>query len=147
VLFVAPAVTAIAEALASAHVTGGKLAVARDARLARALAAPGREVIAVGVSPRAAKKLAGALPDAGSLAPGSLDAAIVVDIAAEADDAWEATLRAWCARVRDGGAVVLVDRRGAAIATRRALCAGLSELEQRHAGRSVVTSGLVTHLA
>jgi hypothetical protein len=42
--------------------------------------------------------------------------------------------------------LVLVDRGRAAEASRRALCAGLTELEQRHAGRLVVTSGLVTHL-
>jgi hypothetical protein len=49
--------------------------------------------------------------------------------------------------VRDGGAIVLVDRGRAPEASRRALCAGLSEIEQRHAGRVVVTSGLVSHLA
>jgi hypothetical protein len=48
--------------------------------------------------------------------------------------------------VRDGGAIVFVDRGHAQEASRRALCAGLSELEQRRAGRSVITSGLVTHL-
>jgi len=48
--------------------------------------------------------------------------------------------------VRDGGAIVLVDRGRAPDASRRALCGGLTELEQRRAGRVVVTSGLVTHL-
>lgn len=143
-LFLTPAVTAISDALASAHVSGGRVAIVGDARLARALAAPGREVVPVGLSPRAAKKLAGALPDASSLAPASLAAAIVVDVTADA--AWEQTLRVWCALVRDGGAVVLVDRGRATLATCRALCAGLSELEQRHVGRAVVTSGLVTQL-
>ncbi len=55
-------------------------------------------------------------------------------------------LAAWSAVVRDGGAIVLLDRGRAMAASRCALCAGLSELEQRHAGRAVVTSGLVTHL-
>jgi hypothetical protein len=143
-LFVTPAVTAISEALASAGIREGRLAVARDARLARALAAPGRELIPVGVPARAAKKLAGAIADHSSIEAGSLDAAVLLDVT---DDAgWEATLAAWCRLVRDGGAVILLDRGHAAVATRRALCAGLSELEQRHAGRAVVTSGLVTQL-
>jgi hypothetical protein len=42
--------------------------------------------------------------------------------------------------------IAFVDRGHAPEASRRALCAGLSELEQRHAGRNVITSGLVTHL-
>ena len=136
--------TAISDALASARVDGGRFAVLRDARLARALATPGRELVPVGMSARAAKKLVGALPDASALAPGSLDAAILVDITA--DLAWEQTLRAWCRLVRDGGVVVLVDRGRATEATRRALCTGLTELEQRHAGGAIVTSGLVTQL-
>jgi hypothetical protein len=37
-------------------------------------------------------------------------------------------------------------RSHAAEASRRALCSGLTEIEQRHVGRSIVTSGLVTHL-
>ena len=48
--------------------------------------------------------------------------------------------------VRDGGAIVFVDRGHAPEASRRALSAGLCEIEQRHAGRVVVTSGIVTHL-
>ncbi len=143
-LFLTPAVTAISDALASAHIRGGRVAVVGDARLARALVAPGREIVPVGLSARAAKKLAGALRDASSLAPASLAAAIVMDVTADAG--WEQTLRAWCGLVCDGGAVVLVDRGRATLATGRALCAGLSELEQRRAGRAVVTSGLVTQL-
>ena len=143
-LFVTPAVAAVSDALASARIETGRVAVAGDARLARALAAPGRDVVPVGLPPHAAKKLAGALPDASTLAAGSLDAVIVVDVAA--DRAWEDTLRGWCRLVRDGGALVLVDRGRAVEATRRALCAGLTEIEQRHVGRAVVTSGLVTQL-
>ena len=143
-LFLTPAVTAISAALVSARVAAGRVAVVGDARLARALVAVGREVVPVGVSPRAAKKLAGALPDAASIAPATLAAAIVVNVTTDA--AWDLTLRTWCALVRDGGAVVLVDRGRATLATCRALCAGLSELEQRHVGRAVVTSGLVTQL-
>ena len=71
-------------------------------------------------------------------------AVIGVDIAT--DDGWELTLREWRRVTRDGGAIVFVDRGHAPEASRRALCAGLSEIEQRHVGRTVITSGLVTHL-
>jgi hypothetical protein len=142
-LFVTPAVTAINEALVSASATEGPLVVVGNAKLASALG-EGREVIVVGLSPRAAKKLTNALPDTGTIAGRSCAAVIGIDVTA--DDTWEATLRAWSRCVRDGGAIVFVDKGHAEEASRRALCAGLSEIEQRHAGRSVVTSGLVTHL-
>jgi hypothetical protein len=47
----------------------------------------------------------------------------------------------WLRAVRPGGAVVLVSAPPAAEQSRRALCAGLVDLEQRRAGRLVVTSG------
>ncbi len=142
-LFVTPSVTAIAEALASAH-ADGKLAVVGNAKLATALAGADREITAVALSPHAAKKVTTALADLSAIADRSLDAVIGVDVAV--DDGWELTLRDWQRVVRDGGAIVLVDRGRAPEASRRALCAGLTELEQRHVGRVVVTSGLVTHL-
>jgi hypothetical protein len=142
-LFVTPAVTAITDALASAH-ADGKLAVIGNAKLATALAGPAREVLPVGMSARAAKKLTNALADLSKIEDRSLDAIVGVDIAI--DDGWELTLRDWTRAVRDGGAIVFVDRGHAPEASRRALCSGLTEIEQRHAGRSVVTSGLVTHL-
>jgi len=69
---------------------------------------------------------------------------IGVDVAS--DDDWEAALREWTRVVRDGGAIIFVDRGHASEASRRALCSGLTELEQRRSGRLVVTSGLVSHL-
>lgn len=142
-LFVTPAVTAIAEALASAA-SDGKLAVIANAKLATALAEAKRDVLPIGMSSRAAKKLTNALADLSSIEDRSLAAVIGVDVAV--DDGWEITLREWTRVVRDGGAIVFVDRGHAPEASRRALCAGLSEIEQRHAGRTVITSGLVTHL-
>ena len=141
-LFVTPAVTAITAALSSAR-ADGKVVVIGNARLAAALAAQ-REVIAVGVSPRAAKKLAVTLADTSTIEAGAFAAVIGVDVTG--DDTWSATLREWSRVVRDGGAIVMVDRGHAPEASRRALCAGFTEIEQRHAGRTVVTSGLVTHL-
>lgn len=147
-LFVTPAATAIAEALGDLD---GTVAVVGDAKLAHALAVYGREgparkrtVIAVALPPRAAKKNPTALADLSTVESASLAAVVGIDITT--DDNWAATLRGWAAVVRDGGAVVLVDKGHATEASRRALCAGLSELEQRHAGRAVITSGLVTHL-
>jgi hypothetical protein len=141
-LFVTPAVTAISEALGSANAEG-PIAVIGNAKLATALASK-RDVIAVGLSARAAKKLKNTRDDLSAVEPASLAAVIGIDITD--DDAWPDTLRTWTRAVRDGGAIVLVDKGHAASASRRALCAGLSELEQRHAGRTVITSGLVTHL-
>jgi hypothetical protein len=141
-LFVTPAVTAITEALASAKAEG-RLAVIGNARLATALAA-GREVLPVGLSPRAARKLPTALADLATVAPGSLAAVIATGLAI--DDGWEATIRGWVRVVRDGGAIVVVDRGHPHEASRRALCGGLTEIEQRRAGRAVITSGLVSHL-
>ena len=137
-LFVTPAVTAIGEALASAHATG-TIAVVGHAKIAAALAT-GRTVLVVGLPPRAAKKRPDALPDLSSIEPRSLAAVIGVDV----EDG--AALAEWSRVVRDGGVIILVDRGNAPTASKRALCTGLTELEQRHAGRVVVTSGLVTHL-
>jgi hypothetical protein len=141
-LFVTPTVTAIGDALTSARAEG-TIAVVGNAKLATVLSAT-RDVIPVGLRPRAARKLPRAIGDTLSLEPNSLAAVIGTDITGDA--AWEATLRAWSRVVKDGGAIIFVDRGGAAEASRRALCAGLTELEQRHAGRQVITSGLVTHL-
>jgi hypothetical protein len=141
-LFVTPAATAIMEALGSAKAEG-PLAVVGNARFAKVLGAT-REVIPVALTARAAKKLPKAIADLTSLPPASLAAVIGVDLAINAD--WQATLRDWSRVVRDGGAVVFVDRGHPPEASRRALCGGLTEIEQRRAGRVIITSGLVSHL-
>lgn len=143
-LFVTPAVTAIVEALSSAHAEEGKLAVIGNAKLATALAASKRDVMPIAMSARAAKKLTNALEDLSSVEERSLAGVVGVDVAT--NDGWEAALREWMRVTRDGGAIVFVDRGHAPEASRRALCAGLTEIEQRHVGRTVITSGLVTHL-
>lgn len=142
-LFVTPAVTAIGEALASTKAEG-KLAVVGHAKLAQAMRDTKYEVVPVGISQRAAKRLTNALADLSSIGDRSLAAVIGVQVAT--DDGWEITLKEWTRVVRDGGMLVLVDRSRAPEASRRALCAGLSEIEQRHAGRAIVTSGIVSHL-
>jgi hypothetical protein len=142
-LFVTPAVTAINESLAVLGDRGREVAVVGHAKLATALADK-RSVTPVAITGRAAAKLPNTIADTTSLVARSLDAVIAVDIVD--DDGWRDTLREWTRITRDGGAIVLVDRGHAAEASRRALCSGLSELEQRHAGKTVITSGLVTHL-
>jgi hypothetical protein len=147
-LFVTPAVTAIAEALG--ELGGGadaraQVAVVGHARLATALG-DRYDVLPIAISARAARRLPRALPDPSSLPATSL--AAVVGVEASRAEAWPALLRAWIRVVRDGGVIALVDR-GPALAeeaSRRALCAGLCEIEQRIVGRIVITSGLVTHL-
>jgi hypothetical protein len=136
-------VTAIAEALSSSGATG-KIAVIGNAKIATALAAK-HEIVPVALSARRAKQHPEAVTDVSVLDPRSLGGLVALGIAD--DDAWHAKLEAWSQVVRDGGAIVLVDRGRAAEVSRRALCGGLTELEQRRAGRVVVTSGLVTHLA
>jgi hypothetical protein len=141
-LFVAPSVTAIAEALRSADASG-RIAVVGNARIAAGLARD-HDVVPVGLSKRAAKRHANAVGDVAALGDRSLAAVVALDIADT--DGWHEQLAAWTRVVRDGGAIVLVDRGRAPEASRRALCGGLTELEQRRVGRVVVTSGLVTHL-
>ncbi len=143
-LFVAPAVAAITEALGEVK---GTVAVIGDAKIAQALAAK-HTVIAVGISGRATKKLPKPLAETAvdsvtTIDPSSLAAVVGLNVT---EDGWVETLRAWTRAVRDGGMLVLIDKGHAAEASRRALCVGLTELEQRHAGRAVITSGLVTHL-
>ena len=141
-LFVTPSVIAITEALASAR-ADGPIAVVGNAKLAAALGAS-REVIPVGMSARAARKLRGAVPDLAAVEPASLAAVVGTELAVAAG--WEDTLRAWSRVIRSGGAIVIVDRGRPFEASRRALCGGLTEIEQRRAGRSLITSGVVSHL-
>ena len=145
-LFVTPAATAIIEVLGAAK-AHGPVAVIGNARLAKALGAA-RVVIPVGISARAAKKLPSAIADLSGVAAASLAAVIGAELAVDvaAGDDWPATLRDWSRVVHDGGAIVFVDRGHPHEASRRALCGGLTEIEQRRAGRLIITSGLVSHL-
>ena len=142
-LFVTPAVTEIVEALAAAKAEG-KLAVVGHIRLAVALGA-GRDVIPVALPPRMASGLPDALPDLSTIEPGSLAAVVGTNIINTSR--WQATLASWSRVVRDGGVIVFVDRGRPHEASRRALCSGLCDIEQRHVGRMVITSGLVSHFS
>ena len=144
--FLAGAAPAVEAALASIPpARTGTVAVVTHGRLAAALVKPGRTITLVEAEAAAVKKppaqvtLVDEPPAERSLA------AVVVVGLGERDD-WDPTLAAWSRRVVDGGGVVMVDRGPAIELSRRALCGGLTALEQRVAGRWIVTSGLVSDL-
>ncbi len=111
----------VAEALRAAGAEGAVTVVERPA-LARLLG-EARAVRAIGAADRAA------------FAPDAEVAAIVGEPHGDAE------LQRWVEAVRAGGAVLQVGRGPREEASRRALCAGLVDIEQRAAGRWVVTSG------
>ena len=144
-LFLASTVSAIRAAVSSAGTAGDVIGVG-DIKLGTSLRQEGVSSILVATGKPvkgATDAVAGAL-DKLPL-PDHAAGALVGVGAASRDDA-AAILTEWCRTVRDGGAVILVDRGAATDATRLALCAGLTELEQRTAGRFTITSGLVTTL-
>lgn len=128
--------------------------VVGDLALGRALVATGRRRgnaerrtlrIAAPPGARAARKLEGVLevadPEALPLAPAT--AAVLVGVGAMAAAAPRQRLAAWRRAILPGGGLILVDRCPPTVATRHALCSGVVELEQRHSGRAVITSGLM----
>lgn len=127
-----------------------KRAAAGTAGAAGAKTAADAFVIVAEPGARAARKLEGVLqgtPSQLPVADGALAAVIGVGaLAPERSVALHQMISEWVRAVRDGGAVVLVDRVPRTLATRHALCAGLTEIEQRASGRAVVTSGLVSRL-
>jgi hypothetical protein len=144
---IGPAVDAVADTLRAAP--SGPVAVVGQPRLARALAERGVAVLAVGGEQRALKKLKGAAParareDALPVGDRALSALVGWGAGARAD--WAEVLAEWSRAVIDGGLLVMVDRAAPTELSRRALCSGLAELQQRPAGRLVVTSGIVTDL-
>lgn len=145
-LFLGSAIDVVAETLRAAP--PGPIAVVDQPRLARGLADQGVAVIAIDADARALKKLPSprvrGRGDALPVADRGL--AALVGWGAGARDDWEAVLAAWSRAIADGGLLVMVDRAAPAELSRRALVAGLAELQQRTAGRVVVTSGVVTDL-
>lgn len=135
----AAAVEAAIQSIGPAH--GGAIAVIGEPRLARMLARSGRAVTLVAAAKDRSAPREPARGDA--LAAGSF--AVVVGCHAGARADWEAVLAEWSQAIVDGGGLVLVDRASPVEVSRRALCSGLSVLEQRTSGRWVVTSGLVSH--
>jgi hypothetical protein len=83
--------------------------------------------------------LAEVLAESGRALTGDGDAAALVAVTHNG-------LEEWIGALREGGVIVLVESGSREEAMRRALCAGLVELEQRVAGRAVVTSGRTRRL-
>ncbi len=138
---------AIEEALAAAGVDPavGPLVVV-DAPQAAQLLALRRPLVALGpqVRARAARRVGGrALRATGTELP-LADGALAALVGTGAD---ATALAAWTRAVRDGGLLVLVDRVAPEEHTRRAICAGLVDIEQRTAGRHVITSGRIRRFA
>lgn len=138
-LWIASAAPAIDAALDSMG-SEGPIAVLGHPRLARALSALDRAVTLVGAGGK--KAIAGAR----EALPRAPEFAAIVGVGIGEDPVWSATLAGWAAATVDGGGLVMVDRGPAVELSRRALCAGLTALEQRVAGRWIVTSGLVSRL-
>lgn len=145
-LFVAQTATAVEEALGSTAVDGTIIVVGQP-RLARALAEYRQSVVAIADRLKPLRRAPGPVCGESVRVPvaGGVAAALVGVGVGERDD-WAPVLAEWSRAVRDGGALVLVDRQAPAELGRRALCGGLAEIQQRSAGRTVITSGLVTRL-
>jgi hypothetical protein len=144
-LFLTATVDALSRALANAP--AGPVVVVGSPRVARALAARGHTVIGLAPTPRALRRCrdsAACRADAVPIRTGAA-AALVGLCEGEPPDA--ARLAEWSRVVRAGGTLALVSRAPRTELSRRALCAGLMELEQRVAGRTIITSGTVTTLA
>jgi SAM-dependent methyltransferase len=142
-LFSGQAAQQVEAALASARVDG-PIAVLGDTRLARHLAAAGRDVLCVAGAATRALRRARLRAVTGS--PSALPlvsagfAALVAGGLVEVDT-WEPLLAEWCRAVAPGGLVVVVDRGTPTELSRRALCGGLTAIEQRAVGRTVITAG------
>lgn len=146
-LFLASTVGAVRAALAGrSNQASGDVIVVGDERLARALANEGVTVVAVvEAESRGNKHRAAVVGQPQSVPLPARGATAVVGTGAVGQDG-VACVAEWSRLVRDGGTVVLVDRGAAAVASRRALAGGLRDIEQRTAGRVVVTSGSVNLL-
>lgn len=144
-LFIGATANAVERALVD---TRGAIAVIGSARLARALAERGRRVVAIEDAPRALrrKRVDGAYATAAALPVRNGALAAVVGVGAGSVPAWAELLREWSRVVEEGGAVVMVDRGARPELSRRALCGGLMDIEQRAAGRTIVTRGLVAKI-
>ncbi|MCB9561367.1 MAG: hypothetical protein H6709_19145 [Kofleriaceae bacterium] len=147
-LFLGPAIAAVADALRTAALADRPVAVVGHPALARGLAERGVAVIALDAAARPLRKLRDAAArsrlDALPIGDRRLGALVGWGVSGRAD--WEDVLAEWSRAVADGGLVVLVDRAPSIELSRRALCGGLAELQQRPAGRMTVTSGIVTEL-
>lgn len=152
-LFIGQTVETIAHALSAVGVGpqpagDWPIAVLGQPRVGRALRELGYRVIIVAEKRKSLRRVSGeraygrftALP----LADQALIGLIAFDVG-HSDD-WQQQLADWSRTVRTDGALVLVDRASPSELTRRALCSGLMDIQQRQAGRTFITSGVVARV-
>ena len=146
-LFISHLVDAIAAALEPIE-RGAPIAVVGPPRLARALVDRGYRVIVVAAKLKSLRRVQGVrlYGDAAALPFADGAVAATVAVAASTGDDWAAKLREWGRVVSDGGLLVMVDLAAPVELSRRALCGGLADVQQRDAGRNIVTSGVVVKL-
>lgn len=147
-LFIGQTVEVIHTALASAGARSGIVAVLGRPRISRAMEAHGYHVLTLSQKPKSLKRSKGARLygrfDALPLEQGHLAGLVAFEISQR--DNWSHLLSEWSSSVRNRGAIVLVDKASPSELTRRALCGGLKDIEQRQLGRMFVTSGIVCHV-
>lgn len=133
------------DALGSAGPVQGTIAVLGQVRIGKAIEEHGHPVLLVANKPRGLRHANGAQVyselDALPLTEHRLGGLVVFGIGQRED--WGKVLKEWNRAVTQGGVVVLVDRVPPAELTRRALCSGLTDIEQRQTGRTIITSGRV----
>lgn len=125
-----------------------RVVVCDQARFGNALAAGGVPVVQVAAKRRSLRRRSGAriYGSAASIPLADNSVSAVVGFGVGQLDDWTAQLSEWSRTIRPGGQVVMIDRSAAGELTRRALCGGLIDIEQRTASRYVITSGAVAKL-
>jgi len=145
-LFITQTVDAVSAALSTGDCQGAIVVVGQP-RLGRALAERGHQVVVMSAKPRSLRRVAGERVYASAAALPVAEGAVAALVAVgDSGGDGVALVGEWSRAVRGGGLVILVDRAPAVELSRRALCGGLAEIQQREAGRTVVTSGVVIKL-
>lgn len=164
-LFISQTVNAVHDALDSAGIDSGVLTVLDQPRLGRALTERGHRILQIADKAKSLRRIASdrmcSRADALPLGDAELAAVIASGLGQQSD--WKALLAEWSRVTRHGGSIILIDRASgtsgrrlaslrpsgrspATELTRRTLCGGLTEIEQRRLGRTIVTSGRVVKL-
>lgn len=150
-LFIGQTVETIADALTAAGVrpqSSQVIAVLGQPRVGKAVRELGYRVVIIAEKRKALRRIGGECVygrlDAPPLADGSLTGLIAFDVGLAED--WPHKLAAWSRVVRSDGALIMVDRTSPSELTRRALCGGLLDIQQRQTGRTFITSGLVARI-
>ncbi len=146
-LFITQVVSEVGHLLETSG-TGDRVVVCDQSRFGRALAASGVSVVLLASKRRSLRRGTGGRVQghASQLPLAAASVSALVSFGLGHREAWLPFLAEWSRAVRENGRIVLVDKSPPAELTRRALCGGLANIEQCHAGRYVITSGTVTKL-